>query len=126
MIEIDGRSIQNYHNEFWTDIALVNEDGVTSFLLNKGEELCGAVTLTLENPGGKYFYLYNDSKGKYELLKIQDVRDLKLTTAGQYCLRETRLNGDRKVLLYSIAGGVIFVIIGGVIYVFVKKKYWFW
>lgn len=126
IIEIDGKDIVNYDNEFFTDIELANESGKTSFLLNKGNELCGAVTVYLEETNGRYLYLYNVSEGKYELLSISDITELKLTTAGEYLLCETKMKLDKKVIVYTVIGSVILLLIGGMIYIFVKKKYWFW
>lgn len=126
VIEIDGKDIVNYKNEFLTDIELVKKSGKTSFLLNKGNDLCGAITVYLEEPNGKYLYLYNSSKEKYELLNISDKTELKLTTAGEYLLCETKLKIDRTIIIYSVIGGIIVLLIGGMVYIFVKKKYWFW
>lgn len=126
VIEIDGKDIVNYKNEFLTDIELVKESGKTSFLLNKGNDLCGAISVYLEEPNGKYLYLYNSSKEKYELLNISDKTELKLTTAGEYLLCETKMRLDKKVIVYTVIGSVILLLIGGMIYIFVKKKYWFW
>ena len=114
------------YNEFLTDIELVKESGKTSFLLNKGNDLCGAISVYLEEPKGKYLYLYNSSKEKYELLNISDKTELKLTTAGEYLLCETKMRLDKKVIVYTVIGSVILLLIGGMIYIFVKKKYWFW
>lgn len=126
VIEIDGKDIVNYDNEFFTDIELVNELGKTSFLLNKGNELCGAVTVYLEEINGRYLYLYNVSEEKYELLNISDITELKLTTAGEYLLCETKMRLDKKVIVCTAIGSVILLLTGGMIYIFVKKKYWFW
>lgn len=126
VIEIDGIDIVNYNNEFFTDIELVKETGKTSFLLNNGNELCGAITVYLEETDGRYLYLYNVSKEKYELLSISDITELKLTTAGQYQLCEQKLELDKKVIIYTVVGSIIILVIGGMIYIFVKKRYWFW
>ena len=126
VIEIDGKDIVNYDNEFFTDIELANESGKTSFLLNKGNELCGAVTVYLEETNGRYLYLYNVSEEKYELLNISDTTELKLTTAGEYLLCETKMKLDKKVIVCTVIGSVILLLTGGMIYIFVKKKYWFW
>lgn len=126
VIEIDGKDIVNYKNEFLTDIELVKESGKTSFLLNKGNALCGAITVYLGESNGKYLYLYNSSKEKYELLNISDKTEMKLTTAGKYQLCESKIQIDRTILIYSVIGGIIILLIGGMVYILVKKKYWFW
>lgn len=126
VIEIDGKNIVNYNNEFFTDIELARESGKTRFLLNRGNELCGVITVYLEEPNEGYLYLYNVSKEKYELLNISDIKELKLTTAGEYLLCETKLELDKRIIICSIIGSIILLLIGGIIYIFVKKKYWFW
>lgn len=126
VIEIDGKDIVNYDNEFFTDIKLKKETEMISFLLNKGKNLCGAITVYLEEPDGKYLYLYNSSKEKYELLNISDKTELKLTTAGEYQLRESKLKIDNNIIICSVVGAIIILLIGGVVYVFVKKRHWFW
>lgn len=126
VLEIDGKDIVNCDNEFFTDIELTKEAGKNCFLLNKGNELCGAVTVYLDETHGRYLYLYNVSKKKYELLSISGTSELKLTTAGEYQLCETKMKLDKKVIVYVTIGSVILLLIGGMIYIFVKKKYWFW
>lgn len=126
IIEIDGKDIVNYNNEIYTDISIKRESDAVSFVLNKGNELCGAVTLFLEEPEGKYLYLYNESKEKYEQIDTATLDELKLTTAGTYQIRETKLKWDMKMVLYIIVGGVVVLLIGVGVYITTKKKYWFW
>lgn len=126
IIEIDGNDIVNYNNEFCTDIAMKQQDGILSFTLNKGNELCGAVTLLLEEPGGKYLYLYNDSKGSYERIETAKMDELKLTTAGEYQIRNTKLKSDMQFVLYVVTGGMALLLIGIVVYIIIKRRYWFW
>lgn len=95
-------------------------------MLNQGNELCGEVTLSLDGQGGKYLYLYNESKEKYEQIENVGANELKLTTAGEYQIRTTKLKWDSRVILYILVGGVFIVLIGVGVYIAVKKKYWFW
>lgn len=126
VIEIDGKNIVNYNNVFYTDIFLKKENNSLGFVLNQGNELCGEVTLSLDEPGGKYLYLYNESKEKYEQIENVGANELKLTTAGEYQIRTTKLKWDSRVILYILVGGVFIVLIGVGVYIAVKKKYWFW
>ena len=124
-IEIDGKDIVNDKNEFFTDLALAKEAGKTRFVLNRGKGLCGKITVYLEEPVGRYLYLYNESEEKYELLDI-DIRELELTTPGEYQLCETKLKPHKKIIIYGIAAGVILSLLGSMGYILLKKKYWFW
>ena len=126
VIEIDGKNIVNYNNIFYTDIFLKKENDALGFVLNQGNELCGEVTLSLDGQGGKYLYLYNESKEKYEQIENVGANELKLTTAGEYQIRTTKLKWDSRVILYILVGGVFIVLIGVGVYIAVKKKYWFW
>lgn len=126
MIEIDGKDIVNYNNEFYTDIDLVRKKDMIRFVLNGGKELCGAITLYLEKPIGKYLYLYNNSKEKFEKINITNVKEIKLTSSGEYQLRTTCLKMNTINLLCIALFGVVILLIGIAIYIFIKKKYWFW
>lgn len=125
-IEIDGKDIVNYKNEFYTDIQLVQKEEGTSFTLNKGEFLCGEVTLHLSEPNGKYLYLYNTSKEKYELIQTDSLEDLKLTTPGEYLISSEMLSYSTVNIIYFIVFGVVAILIGVGVYIGVKKRYWFW
>lgn len=125
-ITIDGNDIVNYDNEFSTDISMQYEEGNISFCLNNGNELCGAVTLYLEEVSGKYLYLYNESKEKYERIECKNSEELKLTTAGTYQIRETKLKSNQYILVYMVIIGGVVLLIGMGVYILVKKKYWFW
>lgn len=125
-IEIDGKNIVNYKNEFYTDIQLDQKEEGTSFTLNKGEFLCGEVTLHLSEPNGKYLYLYNTSKEKYELIQTDSLKDLKLTTPGEYFISGEMLSYSTVNIIYFIVFGVAAILIGVGVYIGVKKRYWFW
>ena len=126
VIEIDGNDIINFNNEFHTDISLIRENDAIRFTLNHGNELCGAVTLRLEEADGKYLYLYNTSKEKYQQIDVSNMNELKLTTAGEYQISKTKIKADMHIVLYVVAAGTAIVIICIVIYILVKRRYWFW
>ena len=126
IIEIDGKDIVNYKNEFYTDISLVRENGSLSFILNDGKELCGEITLYIEETEGKYLYLYNESRKRYERIGTKTVEKINLTTAGGYRLQDTKLETDMTIIIYIVIAGVILLLIGTVIYIVIKRKYWFW
>ena len=126
MIEIDGKDIVNYQNEFYTDIQLKKEDGGTSFYLNQGEFLCGDIQLYLVEPDGKYLYLYNVSKEKYELIQTDNLEELTLTTPGEYRIMDHKVSYNSVMVVYFIVIGAVVLLIGVGMYIVLKKKYWFW
>ena len=125
-IEIDGKDIVNYHNEFYTDIQLKREDEGMSFYLNQGEFLCGDIRLYLTEPNGKYLYLYNTSKDKYELIQTDNLEELKLTTPGEYRITNQRLSYSSVMAGSLILAGTVVLLIGVGVYIAVRKTYWFW
>ena len=125
-IEIDGKNIVNYKNEFYTDIQLTQKEEGTTFTLNKGEFLCGEVLLHLFEPNGKYLYLYNTSKEKYELIQTDTLKDLKLTTPGEYLISSEKLSYSTVNIIYFVVFGVVVLLVGVGVYIGVKKQYWFW
>ena len=125
-IEIDGRDIVNYKNEFYTDIQLMQNGKEISFTLNKGENLCGKVTLHISKANGKYLYLYNTSKEKYELIKTDSLIELKLTTPGVYLISNEKLSCSTMNIIYFILFGIVAILVGVGVYIGVKKQYWFW
>ena len=126
-IKIEGSRIENWENEFYTDLDLKEEESGVSFELNRGEKLCGPVSIQFDENmlSGNYVYLYNTSKEKYELIKEKDVTSLRLDTAGKYLITESKLPYGKVYLMVLAAAGIV-VIILLVIYVVVKKPYWFW
>lgn len=125
-IEIDGKNIVNYKNEFYTDIQLIQKKDGISFTLNKGENLCGEVTLYLSEANGKYLYLYNTSKEKYQLIETDNLKELKITTPGEYLISSEKLSYSTVNIIYFIVFGVTAILIGVGMYIGVKKRYWFW
>lgn len=127
IMELDGKDIVNYNNELYTDIALSHDEEGIHFQLNQGQALCGDITLYLSSgQEGKYLYLYNQAKKRYDLIQAEDLSALRLTTAGEYMItveKRKELPGMVKYIL--IIGGCVGVIGVGV-YIGIKKKYWFW
>lgn len=125
-IEIKAADIVNYNNELLTDISLKVKEEETSFILNKGKDLCGAITLYIDKPKGQYLYLYNEAKGKYQLIQTQSLHKLELTTPGKYKILQKKMGQDMTSTLYILAGGMAALIIASAVYVVVKRRYWFW
>lgn len=125
-IEIDGKDIVNYKNEFYTDIELVQKENETSFTLNKDEFLCGEVTLHLLEANGKYLYLYNTSKEKYEHIQTDSLESIRLSTSGDYLISNEKLSYSTVNIIYFIVFCVVALLIGMGVYIGVKKQYWFW
>ena len=111
---------------FYTDIFLENKGEETSFKINNGQALCGPIYLSLDGINGKYLYLYNSSKDKYELIDMDNTEYLKLTTAGKYRLSNERTRGGREVIQYLAFGIALASLTSSIIYIVIKKKYWFW
>ena len=125
LLKIDGNNIRNYANEMNTKIVFQQEAEGISFILNEGKGLCGEIELLLRDYTGKYLYLYNETKERYEMIETENISELRLTTAGKYLITEKRLpvfewNKD------MVVGMGIGVVILAVIYVLMKKRYWFW
>lgn len=125
-IEIDGTKIVNYENEFYTDIQLTQEENGVSYLLNQGKYLCGDIKLYFNEPKGKYLYLYNEAKDKYELLQVDNMTELTLTTSGEYWITDEKIVHDSVVIISVLICGTIAILTGVGVYIVVKKKYWFW
>ena len=124
-IVIHGEDIVNDKNGLSAQIVFHREAEGTVFELNQGKELCGTISLCLDQPVGNYLYLYNTSKDSWQLIEHADMKELKLTTGGSYLLAEKQLSGYR-INRMAYAGGVLCCIIVFVLYIKVKKKYWFW
>lgn len=126
-IKVNGGEIKNWENELYTSLTLKEERQGTVFELNHGKNMCGSVLIQFDKEAlsGKYVYLYNVSKKKYELLKGQDINSMRLDTGGKYLITEKRLPGGKGGLILFIMAIVVVIILLGA-YVAVKKRYWFW
>lgn len=126
-IKIVGNQIKNWENELYTNIEIKREKQGIAFDLNRCKKICGPVTIQFDENvvSGKYVYLYNTSKGKYELLKGQDTTALQLDTEGSYLITEKKLpDGKGSIVVLIVAGIVVIIMLG--VYIAVKKQYWFW
>lgn len=126
VIEIDGKEIVNFNNEFYTDISLVQKEQEIYFTLNQGKLLCGAVTLYLDESQGKYLYLKNPAKDRYQLVKSGDLSVLRLTTGGEYQITNKKRHTRMAYIKYIVIVGILISFVGVVINIVTKKKYWFW
>ncbi len=124
-IEIDGNDIVNYENELYTDIQLSKDSEGTHFVINRKEYMCGEITLLLDEPEGKYLYLYNDEK-KYESVSTADTERLSITIPGEYVITDKRISNNTVIIKYILIVGGVLVLIGAGIYIWFKKRYWFW
>ena len=111
----------------YTALEFTQEKNVTSFNLNQNKNICGIVAIQLDESvvSGKYIYLYNDSKNKYELLNQEDIHLLELDSAGKYLIAEKKL-GNKKIKIVVIVIAVIVVLAMMAAYIVIKKRYWFW
>lgn len=126
-MKINGGQIVNWENELYTNLELKQEEWGTSFNLNRCKNMCGTVLIQFDKEvlSGKYVYLYNTSKKKYELLKGQNAAFMQLDTEGKYLVTEKKLPGSRGgLVILVLAVGIVIILI--CVYVAVKKKYWFW
>ncbi len=126
-IKINGGQINNWENELYTNIELKKEKQGISFELNRSKNICGPVLIQFDKEvlSGKYVYLYNTSKQKYELLTNKDVNSLALDKEGKYLITEKKLSSDNSGWIFLIVAMVVVAILC-ITYVAVKKQYWFW
>lgn len=123
---IDGKKIVNYNNELDTDIKLKKANGYTEFELNNGKYLCGEITIHIDDISGKYLYLYNNVKHKYELVSTQNMDELKLSTPGKYMITTEKISESSKSVRYILIIGGCLILVGSAVYVVMKRRYWFW
>lgn len=65
------------------------------------------VTLHIDDVKGKYLYLYNNVKHKYELVSTEDMSGLNLSTPGKYMITAKPIReGGTAVRYILIAGGI--------------------
>lgn len=126
ILELYGKDILNYQNELSTEIVLKKDKKGIVFKINNGRNLPGTVYLQIKNiKSYKYVYLYNSAKKKYEQIKIDDVKKIKLDTTGKYLLTKDEIKSCSFNKILVIGTGI--VVAGmAVIYILWKKKYWFW
>ena len=126
---LNGNDIINFENEWNPSIVFKEEDDGISFTMNDGKNIPGIIYLTLlddSNLKGKYVYLYNEGKDKYELLNTKIKQgEVKIDSAGKYMITEKKLSSFH-CNFTAIGLSIICLIAGGVIYICVARKYWFW
>ncbi|MDO5295012.1 MAG: hypothetical protein Q4F05_19930, partial [bacterium] len=126
---IAGKDIINFENKVFPNVELKQEKDGTTFLINEGKNLPGRIYVRFyesDMKNGKYIYLYNDGKEKYELLntKIRQ-REMEIDITGTYKISESKLNTFH--CNFIIIGIVVVCLLGGgITYICVAKKYWFW
>ena len=126
-IKINGGQINNWENELYTNIELKKEKQGISFELNRSKNICGPVLIQFDKEvlSGKYVYLYNTSKQKYELFTNKDVNSLVLDKEGKYLITEKKLSSGNSGWIIVIVALIVVAILC-ITYVAVKKQYWFW
>lgn len=126
-MKIDGEKIKNWENELYTGLVLKDEPQGISFELNRSKRLCGAVTIQFDEEAvsGNYLYLYNVSKGQYELLQQKDINLVELDTEGRYLITEKKLSAGKVKIVFLIIMSVFIIVLMGA-YIVLKKRYWFW
>ena len=126
-IYLDGKDIVNYENDLKTALCFKTEENGFSFVVNGGNKLCGKIKIDLSEKvtNEKYLYLYNEQKGKYQLIATENIKELSIDTEGTYLLTSEPLSEWQwNAVLMVVA---IVVILAGVgVYIGVKKQYWFW
>lgn len=125
-IVIDGKDIVNYDNEFLTDINLKKEENGMAFTINDNKPLCGNITVSFREEYGKYVYLYNNAKEKYEWIDINGNQKLTLSSAGKYIITDNKMSVGMGWIIYAFVACAVIMVSGCVVYIFVKKRYWFW
>ncbi len=125
-IVVDGKDIVNYDNELLTDIELKKEGNNTTFVINDNKPLCGEVTISFSEEHGKYVYLYNQAKEKYELLGIDGTEELVFSSPGKYMITDRKITVGTDWIVYVLITLAVIIVGGSVAYIVVKKRYWFW
>ena len=123
---IDGNNIVNTHNEMLTDIFLKKDGDSTRFFLNQGKELCGEVTLYIDDFKGEYLYLYSKSKDKYQQIDVTNLKEINLSKSGEYMITTQKIRNDENVIFYTIMALTVALFVIITIFVFSKRRYWFW
>lgn len=124
---VNGSEIINFENKLETNIVFTNKDNGLGFVLNNGNNLPCSVAVSFEGEEieGRFVYLYNEKKEKYQLLGTNTIKSMILDEAGEYLITIDKLSKFKlSIVLLMIAGGVATII--GIIFVLIKKKYWFY
>ncbi len=76
------------------------------------------VTLHIDDVKGKYLYLYNNVKHKYELVSTEDMSGLNLSTPGKYMITAKPIREGNAAVRYILIAGGIGIIAGIAMYVY--------
>ena len=87
---------------------------------------CVEIKLELDDLNGGKLYLFNDEKGKYELLDTDDIACLTITREGKYIIIDKKLGAKIVNLKYILIGAAGLGVVALSIYIFSAKRYWFW
>ncbi len=124
-----GNDIINFENEWNPKIEFKEErDGIV-FTMNDGNNIPGIIYLTVSddsNLKGKYVYLYNEGKDKFEVLNTNIKQgQVKIDLTGKYMITEKKITSFHwNFIVIGLA--VVCLIAGVIVYICVTKKYWFW
>ncbi len=125
-ISVDGKNIVNYENELYTDIGLKKDTNGTTFVINDCKPLCGNITVSFDEDYGKYVYIYNQERKKYELLDIDGTKEMVLSSSGSYMITDKKIAIGTGWVAYALIAVAVIITGGGIAYIVVKKRYWFW
>lgn len=125
-IIIYGKNIVNVNNELNTEIDFNEYKNGYKFTVNKNKNLCGKISIIIDNDiKGKYLYLYNQSKKKYEEIKVKDVHQFEISDAGQYLITESKIN-KLKINKSVVGYGGVAIFIASAVFILLRRRYWFW
>jgi|GEM_PF-447128 len=129
IITINGMDIVNFENELLTNIDFIETADGTEVVVNEKGNLPGKISISFEDEKiqrGKYLYLYNEAKRKYEVINNAiEWGTINVDIGGKYLIAEKEISFFKINLLLIIIGVICFIAII-VVYIFTKKKYWFW
>lgn len=128
-ITIKGKDIINYENPLSTKIVFEKSNGGRTFVINDNQNIPGKVSLKISENilgQGKYIYLFNKAKDKFELLNTKITkRKLDIDIAGKYLIVDKKITSFKLNIISVIIAVVCLISLTGA-YIFIKKKYWFW
>ena len=125
VIHLKGTDIVNYENELLTHLSLDIKVNSIEFILNENKNLPGKISIEIQKSGFRYLYIYNETKEKYQQLKINDMSELELDMHGKYMITQDKINSISISIVVIVF--IVVILLGLIItYIAVKKKYWFW
>lgn len=125
-ITLSGEEIVNCQNELYLPMEMEKTGEDIKFILNAGKNLPGKIRLSVKDADNyKYVYLYNEAKGKYEQIQVEDAGEMDLDIAGKYKLTRDKIGGMSVSLIAAGTGSAVVVVLAAV-YLVMKRKYLFW